>query len=408
MNKNTRLGLAAAILVVLGAGAYWFAGSGKSNAGKAPPPPVPVLAAKAELGSMPVLFDTVGRAEAYEGVTLKSRLDGQVASVAYTEGQQVKAGDVLVRLDPGDYNARLLQAEANLARDEAQRAKTRADVERYVSLRARGFVSEEKVNEVRTSAAAAEATVKADQAAVELARLQLSYTVIRAPFAGVVGARLVFPGSAVKTNDTALAVVNRVKPIYVTFSVPERHLPQLRGALADGAMKVSIALPGQPKTAVEGSVRFIDNAVDATTGTILMKAVLDNADAQLTPGQFLNVSMRLRQLDEAVLVPAEAIQQGAGGNFLYAVKEDSTVEVRKVEVIATYGGRAALAGGVAAGETVVTDGQLRLAPGTTVRIKDKGDKEAAPAAAAAPATASAAPAAAEKPAAPAPAAPATR
>lgn len=401
MNKNTRLGLAAAILVVLGAAAYWFAGGSKAGAGKTPPPPVPVLAGKAELGSMPVLFDTVGRAEAYEGVTLKSRLDGQVASVAYTEGQQVKAGDVLVRLDPGDYNARLLQAEANLARDEAQRAKTRADIERYVSLRARGFVSEEKVNEVRTSAAAAEATVKASQAAVELARLQLSYTVIRAPFAGVVGARLVFPGSAVKTNDTALAVVNRVKPIYVTFSVPERHLPQLRGALADGAMKVSVALPGQPKTAVEGSVRFIDNAVDATTGTILMKAVLDNADAQLTPGQFLNVSMRLRQLDDTVLVPAEAIQQGASGNFLYAVKEDGTVEVRKVEVIATYGGRAALAGGVAAGETVVTDGQLRLAPGSAVRIKDKGDK-------AAPATASAAPAAAEKPAMPAPAAPAAR
>ncbi len=257
-------------------------------------------------------------------------------------------------------------AKTNLAKDQAQLAKARSDVERYVALKARGFVSDEKVNDVRIAEAAAAATIKASQAALELSRLQLFYTTLRAPFTGIVGARLVFPGSAVKVNDTALAVVNRIQPLYVTFSVPEKHLPELRRAMSAGPMKVLVTLPGSKDQPFAGSAKFIDNTVDATTGTTLMKAVLENRDEKLTAGQFLNVSMTLDNLTDVVLVPAEAIQQGAGGNFLYVAKPDNTVEPRKIEVLATYRSFVAIGQDAAAGESVVTDGQLRLKPGAQI------------------------------------------
>lgn len=372
MPSTRRLLLALIVIAVAGGGGVWYSRQGgdvKKTTAK--PGPVPVTVAQAEPGEMPVLLTTMGRAEAWEGVTLKSRVDGQVESVRYTEGQAVKKGDVLIQLDRADLTAKAAQVEALVAKDEAQLAKAQADVARYTGLKARGFISDEKLNEVKTSHAAAAATLKADQAALELARLQLSYTTIRAPFSGVIGARLVFPGSAVKTNDTALAVVNRIDPLYVTFSVPERHLGRLRQSLSAGPMAVQVSVPGQQAEAITGKVRFIDNAVDQATGTIVMKAVLDNPKGALTPGQFLNVSTVLDRLTVAVLVPNEAVQQGAEGNFLYVVKADETVELRKIAVLASHQGRSAIAQGLAAGETVVTDGQLRLVPGASVRVKDK-------------------------------------
>lgn len=378
MKKINKPLLAIALAALLGGGFwYWNSHQAATPAQSKTAPPVPVIVAKAQNGEMPVFLNVVGRAEAYEGVTVKSRIDGQVLAVNYTEGQAVKQGDVLLRLDPADFNAKVAQAEAVVAKDQAQLAKTQADLERYQGLKARGFVSDEKVNEVRTNQAAAAATLQADQAALELARLQFSYTTIRAPFAGVVGARLVFPGSTVKINDTALAVVNRIDPLYVAFAVPERHLQGLRKAVSQGPLNVRLALPGNKSATFEAKARFIDNAVDATTGTIQMKAVLDNKQAKLTPGQFLNVSMVLDKMSDAVLVPNEAIQQGADGNFLYAVKADETVEIRKLDIIASHQGMTAIAKGVAAGETVVTDGQLRLTPGATVKAKLAG--ESAPA-----------------------------
>ncbi|BAL23979.1 efflux transporter, RND family, MFP subunit [Azoarcus sp. KH32C] len=371
--------MAAAIVAIAVVGGYWYYSSRAGSVPavvKAPPPPVPVTAATAAVSDVPVLLEVIGRAEAYESVTVKSRLDGQVASVVYMEGQHVRQGDVLLRLDPADYEARLRQAEANVARDEAQVAKARADVERYVALKGRGFVSDEKVNEVHTDEAAALATVKADKAAVDFARLQLSYTTVRAPFDGVVGARLVFPGSAVKVNDTALAVVNRVRPLYVSFDVSEKHLPRLREAMAAGSMKASIKVPGGGDKPVEGTVRFLDNAVDVTTGTIQMKALLENQDEKLLPGQFVNVSVRLATLSGAVVVPSEAVQQGPEGNFLFVIGEENKVSPRKIEVEAMFDGRAAIAKGLAAGEKVVTDGQLRLTPGSRVKVKGEGAEEA--------------------------------
>lgn len=378
-------GAVALSLIVLALGGYgWYANQpDKPKAAPSAGMPVPVTIAQAQLGDIPVLLEMVGRAEAYESVTLKSRLDGQVASVAYTEGQHVKAGQLLLQLDPADYQARVLQAEANVARDEVQLAKAKADFERYTSLKARGFISDEKLNEVRTAEAAATATVKADRAALELARLQLSYTSIKAPFAGIVGARLVFPGSAVKINDTALAVVNRVSPLYVSFALPEKHLATVRQAMSKGALKVNVSLPGKKDEWITGSARFIDNAVDASTGTIQMKAILENKDERLVPGQFLNVSLALEKIQGAVLIPNEAVQQGQNGNFLYVVKADNTVEPRQIDVSTSVKGQSAIAKGLAAGETVVLDGQLRLAPGAKISTKT-ATKEAPDKAATAP------------------------
>jgi len=340
-------------------------------------PPVPVTTATALERDIPVTLQVVGRGEAYESVAVKARVDGQVAAVLFTEGQQVKQGEILIRLDPTDFAARLQQASAATARDEALIAKSRSDTARYTALKERNFVSEEKVNDVRTNEAAATANLRASRAAGELARLQLSYATIRAPISGVVGARLVFPGSSVKVNDTTLAVVNRVRPLLVTFSVPERHLPRLRAAMAAGASKsaplsVEVSLPGETSQSARGEVHFLDNAVDSTTGTILMKARLANDGQTFTPGQFLKVTLLLDTLRGAVTVPNEAVQQGAEGNFIYVVKADSTVDMRQVETAATDRGVTAIAKGLNSGETVVTNGQLRLTPGAKVKARESG------------------------------------
>ncbi|SBT04657.1 Efflux transporter, RND family, MFP subunit [Candidatus Accumulibacter aalborgensis] len=380
MSKSTGFALAAIAALAVGGG-YWYTRVRQPDAAQAikAPPPVPVVLSRATLKDMPVVVEAVGRGEAYESVSLKSRVDGQVAAVVFTEGQHVRQGDELVRLDATDFTLRLRQAEANAARDEAQLAKARADTARYLALQSRGFVSEEKVNEMRTVEAVATAGLRADQAAVELARSQLSYATIRAPFAGVVGARLIFPGAAVKINETIVAVVNRVRPLYVTFSVPEKHLPQLRAALArggagcksGGCLQVSVWIPGDANRRFAGEVRFIDNAVDMTTGTIQMKAVVDNHDEALMPGQFLRVGMDLDSLPNAVVVANEAVQQGPDGPFVFVVGAQGTAEVRKIEVAASAGGLTAVAKGVQADETVVTDGQLRLTAGARVESRTK-------------------------------------
>lgn len=362
-------------IIAAGAGAaYWIMYAKEGTPAKAGrvPPPVPVTLAQATTRDMPLMLEIVGRAEAYASVPLKSRVDGQVAAVSFTEGQHVREGEVLVRLDPADFNARLLQAEATLARDQAQLAKAHIDVERYQALKNRGFVSEEKVSDMRTNEAASEATLRADKAAVDLARLQLSYATIRSPSDGIVGAKLVFPGTGVKTNDTTLAVVNRVRPLYVSFAVPEKHLPRLRAAMKEGVLKVAVSLPGGGNQRFEGEARFLDNAVDAATGTIQLKAILPNPEEKLTPGQFVNVSLILDTVKNAQVVPAQAVQQGPEGNFVYVVKSDGSVEPRKIELLFTREGSAVITKGLTGGETVVTDGQLRLTPGAKVQAKEAG------------------------------------
>lgn len=371
-----KLGILLLFLALAGAALYFGLGakppapekSGKSQ------PPVPVAVAQAVARNMPVTLEMVGRGEAYESVTLKSRVDGQVLAVPFTEGKSVAAGELLVRLDPADFQAKVRQAESNLARDQALLNKARADVARYQSLLEQQFVSQEKVAEMRATAEAAAATVNADQAALDLARQQLAYTTIRAPFAGVVGARLAHPGASVKINETELAVINRVRPLYVSFAAPEKHLPAILAARARGGLEVSIRLPGEKRVIAAGKVVFLDNAVDAATATLRMKAEISNnsanADSHLAPGQFLSVSLRLDTLRNAVTVPAEAVQQGPDGSFVYVLNGEGGAKLRKVTVAQVRDGLAAIAEGLAVAETVVTDGHSRLTPGAKVKVKE--------------------------------------
>jgi multidrug efflux system membrane fusion protein len=368
------------LVIAVAAGAAWWnhKPSEEAGKGKKPPPPVPVTVARAGTRDLPVTLEVIGRGEAVETVTLKSRVDGQVQSVSFAEGRPVAAGEVLIRLDPADFQARVKQAEANLARDQALLDKARADVARYQSLLEQQFVSQEKVAEMRANAAAAAAVAQADQAALDLARQQLSYATIRAPFAGVVGARLVHPGASIKVNDTELAVINRVRPLYVSFAVPEKHLPAIQAARARGSLDAAISLPGERKAVATGKVVFFDNAVDPATATLRMKAEIPNdganAGARLAPGQFLSVSLRLGTLRDAVVVPAEAVQQGPEGAFVYVLSKDGGARMRKVEIAQVRDGQAAIGKGLASGETVVTDGHSRLTPGAKVKVKAPGGK----------------------------------
>ena len=377
MTMTRSILLIAAMLAAGGGSAWFFSKADTSGAGKKAmsPPSVPVKLVKAAVQDMPLRLEITGRTEAYETVTLKSRVDGQVLSVPFTEGRHVRQGDVLLRLDPADFQARLNQVEANLAKSQVQLAKARADVERYIALRAKGFVSEEKVGDMRSAAAAAESAAKADSASVELARLQLSYTIVKAPFGGVIGAKLVFPGAAVKANETTLAVVNRVRPLYVAFAVPEKYLLKLQAGMRSDRklMKAAISLPGGA-AAWEGDVRFLDNGVDVTTGTIQLKAILPNDDEQLAPGQFVGVSLVLDTLKDAVVIPAEAVQQGAEGSFLFVAKEDNTVEIRRIRVASVQKQFAVVAEGLAGGESVVTEGHLRLTPGARIKPADTPER----------------------------------
>jgi len=374
MQNILKIILAAAVLALGGAAFYRLYPWPEAGSGTAPraAPPAPVTVARAAIQDVPLVLDVVGRAEAYESVTLKARVDGQVAALPFVEGQAVGAGMGLARLDPADFDARLRQAEANLARDQAQLAKARLDVDRYLSLKNRNFVSEQQVAEARANADALAATVRADQAAVESARLERDYATIQAPFAGVIGAKLVSPGAAVKANDTALAVLNRVRPLYVSFAVPERYLPRLRAALRAGGLPVTVAVPGDTTQRFRGEARFLDNTVDPATGAIQMKATVANETEALTTGQFLNVGLTLEVIPGAVTVPTEAVQQGPAGSFVYVLKSDGTVEARLVVVTLRQGEMAVIGQGLGEGETVVTDGQLRLSPGAKVQIKAGG------------------------------------
>lgn len=353
------LGLAGGVYYRHDSGTGKAAGKGRDAA------PVPVTVAPVVMRDVPQRLEAVGRGMAFETVSLKSRVDGQVAAVPFGEGQQVQPGDILIRLDPADFEARLQQARANLARDEAQLVKARADVERQVALRQSGFVSEEKVGEVRASLQAAEAAVRADQAALDLARLQLAYTTIRAPIAGVAGAKLVFPGAGVKANDTDLVIINRIRPLHVTFSVPERHLPQLRAAMQQGGLSAHIKAGGYATT---GSITFMDSTVDSATGTIQLKALVANDDEALAPGQFVQVALVTGTWKNIATVPAEAVQQGPDGSFVFVVGPDQGIELRKVSLIDRRQDLAVVGSGVVAGESVVTDGHLRLTPKSKVMV----------------------------------------
>lgn len=365
MNARRALSGALALLALVG-GAVWYLLPVTAPAKKTAAPAVPVKLAVAALRDLTLKLDVMGRTAAYETVTLKARVDGQVRKVLFAEGQAVEAGQALIQLDPADYQAKLQQAVANLAKSRVQLDKARIDLERTIALRAKGFVSAEKVGDMRTLVAAAQAGVDADSAAVDLAKLQLSYTAIAAPLAGRVGERQVYPGSMVKANDTPLTVIHRLRPLDIGFAIAEKHLAQLQTTgKTQGKIHARISLPGRNDGPL-AEVRFINPSLDPATGTVELKARIDNRDEALRPGQFVAVSLALTTLENAIVIPVEAVQQGAAGSFVYVVKNDSA-SVRPVQIQAMQDGLAAIADGLQVGETVVTEGQLRLNAGAKVK-----------------------------------------
>jgi multidrug efflux system membrane fusion protein len=290
-----------------------------------------------------------------------------VVAVHVKDGQSVTKGQLLFELDDRYLQAQLKQLEAAEARDRALLANAVSLEKRYQDLLSKGFVSEEAYTQARTTREAADATVAADHAAAETARVQLSYTKLRSPISGRVGKVMLPLGNNVKANDTgSLVVINQLAPIYVTFSVPDRYLNAIRGFSAKRALSVSATPQGAVGVTAEGRLTFIDNSVDAQTGTIRLGATFDNDDGELWPGQFVTAQITLQEQVDVIVVPSVAIQNGPKGQYVYVVKPDGTAELREVVVERTEGERAVVAKGLAGGETVVTTGQLRVVPGGKV------------------------------------------
>ena len=332
------------------------------------PPAVPVTLATVSQETVPVRLHAIGNVEAYASVAVRARVDGQIVAVNFREGQAVRKGDVLFRIDPRPYEAALRQAEANMLRDAAARDQARSQERRYQELLDKNFISKEAYAQIRTNAATAEATAKASQAGFENAKLNLEYCTVAAPLDGYVGRALLQAGNLAKANDAnPLVVINQVKPIYVNFAIPEQTLGEVRRLMAQGPITVEVPSPTVPAESIRGRLIFVDNAVDTTTGTIRLKGEFQNADSALWPGQFVNVSVTLYEQRDAIVVPAAALQNGPEGTYVYVVGEDQLAQVRKVTVERANGDRAIIAAGLKKGERVVTHGQLRLGPNTRVQ-----------------------------------------
>jgi len=403
--------------------------SGGNAESKQPPkrPPVPVAVAPVERKTMPLQVQAIGTVEAYAVVSVRAQVGGELMRVHVTEGQDVKKGDLLFTIDPRTYEAALANAQATLAKDQGQVAQARAVLlrdtarvsqtraalardqaqaknaevqeRRYRDLLKRELIAQEQYDQIRTAAealaatvrsdeadvASAEETVRADEAAVrsaeeivkadaalvDNARVQMGYTAIRSPIDGRTGSLQLNQGNVVRasgTNDSTLLVINQVQPVYVSFTVPQQQLAQIKRYMAAGALTVDALASGEPK-AERGTVTFIDNAVDQTTGTIRLKATFVNAERRLWPGQFVNVSMTLAVENDALVIPAQALQTGQQGAFVFVVKPDQTVDTRRVVVARTQGSETILTSGVEPGESVVTDGQPRLVQGAKVEVR---------------------------------------
>ena len=347
-----------------------LSGCTREQAAAPAPPPAPVVVAQATQETVPVEVSAIANVEAYSTVSVKAQVAGQLLQVHFHEGDDVKQGQLLFTIDPRPFEAALHQVEANLARDVAQAENARAQARRYEKLLQEGVTSQEQYDQVRTSAEALDAVVRADKAAVETARLYLNYCAIVSPIDGRTGNLIVHAGNLVKANDDpALVVINQVNPIYVSFTLPEQHLAELKKYMARSKLPVEAVLPDDTTHPERGTVSFVDNSVDTSTGTIRLKALFPNAGRRLWPGQFVNVSLRLTQRPNAIVVPSAAIQTGQSGSYVFVVKSDQTVDMRPVTTSLSANGKTVIEKGVSAGETVVTDGQLRLVPGAKVTIK---------------------------------------
>ena len=341
--------------------------------GKRVAPPAPVVTAKVSTGTLPLRLEGVGNVQARTTVSIKARVDGQLMEAAIKEGQVVKKGDLLFRLDPRPFEAVLRQTEAALARDKANLEKARSDYARTSDLVTKGYSPKAKFDETKAAMMSLEATVKATETTIDVAKLNVEYTVIRSPITGRAGNLLVHPGNMVKANDTqALVVVTEMAPVYVAFAVPERYLGDMQKLMAGAKVAVEAWTPENKADKVRGELFFMNNVVDAATGTITLMASFDNTDKRLVPGQFVQASAVLGTLTDVVIAPSRAVQVGQKGTYIYVVKDDLTVEFRPVTTGPSVDDTTVITKGLAAGETVVTEGQLRLTPGAKVMPKAAG------------------------------------
>ena len=366
----TPLALASSLTAIACSGGEAVQATPPAGRGGGPNAAVPVATATVADKAIPLEIDVIGTVEAYSTVSVRAQLTGELTSVTFKEGDDVRKGQVLFTLDRRPLEAALEQARANLQRDAAQAANAKAQAQRYQDLAARGIATREQVDTTQTAAAALEGTLAADRAAVENATVQLQYATIAAPIAGRTGALMVHEGNLIRANDVApLVVINQVSPIYVSFAIPESRLPELKQYIARGSVKVEALAPNDPGPPSVGRITFVDNTVDPTTGTIRIKGTFPNEARHLWPGQFVNVSVTLTIDPHAIVVPTAAVQAGQQGSYVFVVKPDSTVELRQVTVARTQDNETIIKLGLKPGETVVTDGQLRLTSGSRISIK---------------------------------------
>jgi multidrug efflux system membrane fusion protein len=360
---------------LLGLGALFLAGCSENRTQKTGPSPVPVQVAAAERRALPRSLNAIGTAQALRTVAVKSQVDGVIATVHFREGDELKAGDLLVTLDQRPFENSLRMARAELANAAAAAAQAANDADRYNSPGKQDVISKEQFDTLQTKAQTTKSELQAREAAVANAELQLGYTSIRAPINGRTGQLNLHEGALVKANDasSSLVTINQLAPIAVAFAVPERVLDEVRAALAGDCIGVHVTGRDNATVQADGVVDFIDNTVDPSTGMITLKARFANADHALWPGRFVNVELRLGADADRIVVPAPAVQAGQKGPQIFVIKPDRTVELRPVTVARTTGDFAVLSAGVAAGETVVTDGQLRLVPGAKVEIRTLED-----------------------------------
>jgi multidrug efflux system membrane fusion protein len=337
----------------------------------AQPPSIPIAVARVTAKAIPIEIRAIGTTEPSATVAVHAQITGELTEVAFTEGDDVSRGQVLFQLDRRPLEAALAQAQANLARDTATKTSAAASAARYQDLLQRGIATREQADQARANAEALDATVGADHAAVDNAVVQLHYAAITAPISGRTGMVMVQRGNLVRANDTTpLVVINQVSPLNVTFGIPDNQLTALKRYLAQGTLRVAATPSGDGSMASEGRISFIDNTVDQTTGTIKIKGSFANAKRQLWPGQFVKVVVTLTTEPRAIVVPTAAVQKNQQGSYVFVVTAGSTVDLRPVRVDRAVGDDSVIAEGLAPGETVVTDGHIRLVPGSRVSIKD--------------------------------------